>query len=106
MYLCIPNLCVPTRCILPPPLLYADPALDQCLDVTLQLALCIPATELVSFPKVAASYYALIEVLFRNHLKKVRTRIEGIDITSDGGERERERGRERERTRQRKRKRQ
>ena len=51
--------------------LYNDKALESALDIALQLALSIPLNELMSFPKVKKSYFAFIEILFRNHMVSV-----------------------------------
>jgi hypothetical protein len=48
--------------------LYSDPALDNALEVALQLALSVPLEHVLAYPKVSKSYYAFIEILFRNHI--------------------------------------
>jgi len=48
--------------------LYNDPALDNALEIALQLALSIPLEHVLAYPKVSKSYYAFIEILFRNHI--------------------------------------
>lgn len=51
--------------------LYNDKALENALETALQLALSIPLSELMSFPKVKKSYFAFVEILFRNHMVSV-----------------------------------
>lgn len=48
--------------------LYEDKALDNALDVVLQLALSVPLADLLSYPKLSVAYYCFLEVLFRNHI--------------------------------------
>jgi len=48
--------------------LYNDPALENALEVALQLALSVPLEHVLAYPKVSKSYYAFIEILFRNHI--------------------------------------
>lgn len=48
--------------------LYNDKALQNALDIVLQTCLQIPAADINEFEKLAISYYALLEALFRSHL--------------------------------------
>ena len=48
--------------------LYNDPALENALEVALQLTLSVPLEHVLAYPKVSKSYYAFIEILFRNHI--------------------------------------
>lgn len=47
--------------------LYGDPSLNDALDVTLRLSLSIPLNHLMSYQKLARSYFQLLEVLAHNH---------------------------------------
>ena len=49
--------------------LYNDPCLDNALDVTLQMALCVPLKDVNPYPKLSKAFYGLIEILFRSHSK-------------------------------------
>jgi len=51
--------------------LYNDPALENSLDVALQMALSVPLEDIVAFPKLSKACYGLIEILVRNHSKTV-----------------------------------
>eukprot|EP00569_Conticribra_weissflogii_P005356 CAMPEP_0171334280 /NCGR_PEP_ID=MMETSP0878-20121228/4563_1 /TAXON_ID=67004 /ORGANISM="Thalassiosira weissflogii, Strain CCMP1336" /LENGTH=1107 /DNA_ID=CAMNT_0011835351 /DNA_START=409 /DNA_END=3732 /DNA_ORIENTATION=+ len=49
--------------------LYNDPALDNALDISLQMALGIPLEHVISFPKLSKSVFGFIEIMFKNHIK-------------------------------------
>lgn len=51
--------------------LYNDPALDNALDVSLQMVLSIPLDDVMAYPKLSKAYYAFIEIIFRSHKKTV-----------------------------------
>jgi exportin-7 len=57
--------------------LYSDPALQNSLDVTLQLCLQIPLTDVMAYVKLARAYFAYLEILFRGHLDV----LSGLDST-------------------------
>ena len=48
--------------------LYNDSALQNALDVSLQVCLQIPITDVLAYIKLSKAYYAFLEILFRNHL--------------------------------------
>ena len=48
--------------------LYQDPALQNSLDIALQMCLNIPLTDVMTHVKLSKAYYGCLEVLFRNHL--------------------------------------
>ena len=48
--------------------LYNDQALQNSLDVSLQMCLQIPLTDILAYVKLSRAYFAFIEILFRNHL--------------------------------------
>lgn len=48
--------------------LYGDTALKDALGVAIQLSLSMPLEEVMTFRKVAKSYFALVEVLCHNHM--------------------------------------
>lgn len=48
--------------------LYGDPALQDALDVCLQMALSIPIADILSYRKVGRAYFALMDVLCHNHV--------------------------------------
>jgi exportin-7 len=48
--------------------LYNDKALQNALDVSLQMCLQIPLNDIITYIKLSKAYYAFLEVLFRNHL--------------------------------------
>ena len=48
--------------------LYNDKALQNALDVSLQLCLQIPLSDILAYMKLSKAYYAYLEVLYRNHL--------------------------------------
>jgi hypothetical protein len=43
-------------------------ALQNALDISLQLCLQIPFTDIMAFVKLSKAYFSYLEVLFRNHL--------------------------------------
>jgi exportin-7 len=47
--------------------LYKDPALDSALEAAIQMALAIPAKDVVVYSKVAKSYFVFLEALCHNH---------------------------------------
>jgi exportin-7 len=47
--------------------LYGDKALDDVLSTAIQLCLSMQLQEMLSFPKVAKTYFTLIDILMRNH---------------------------------------
>jgi len=51
--------------------LYNDPALDNALDVALQMVLTVPLDLALSYPKLSKAYYGFVEIIFRNHKKTV-----------------------------------
>ena len=51
--------------------LYKDPALDNVLEVALQMALTVPTEEALAYPKLSKAYFGFIEILFRNHSKTI-----------------------------------
>ena len=48
--------------------LYNDKALQNALDVSLQMCLKIPVSDVLAYIKLSKAYFAFMEVLFRNHL--------------------------------------
>jgi hypothetical protein len=48
---------------------YKDPVLKQCLTQTLQYAMSVRFAHIINFPKVAANYFAFLEVVFRQHIE-------------------------------------
>ena len=48
--------------------LYNDSALQNLLDVSLQLCLTIPLEDVLAYVKLSKSYFSFMEVLFRHHL--------------------------------------
>jgi exportin-7 len=48
--------------------LYNDPALQNALDVSLQICLQIPLTDILAYVKLSRAYFSYLEILFRNHL--------------------------------------
>lgn len=48
--------------------LYDDKALQNSLDVSLQMCLQIPLTDIMTYVKLSRAYFGILEVLFRNHL--------------------------------------
>lgn len=51
--------------------LYNDPALDNALDISLKMVLCIPLEHVVAYPKLSKSVFGFVEIFFRNHIKSV-----------------------------------
>ena len=47
--------------------LYGDRALSDCLEVTIKLCLRVPLDEMMRYAKVCKPYFALMELLMRNH---------------------------------------
>ena len=58
--------------------LYQDRALDNALDVALKLILTVSLDDIVSFPKLSKSYFAFLELLFKNHIAAVLQLDTGI----------------------------
>jgi exportin-7 len=48
--------------------LYQDQALQNALDVSLQMCLQIPVVDVLAYVKLSRAYFSYIEILFRNHL--------------------------------------
>ena len=48
--------------------LYEDKALQNAMDISLQLCLQIPTDDIMSFMKLSRAYFAYLEVLFSHHL--------------------------------------
>ncbi len=48
--------------------LYGDKALQNALDVSLQMCLQIPLADVMAYVKLSRAYFAFVEILFRNHL--------------------------------------
>ncbi|OIV90033.1 hypothetical protein TanjilG_23953 [Lupinus angustifolius] len=51
--------------------LYGDRALVDALDITVKMILSIPLADILAFRKVAAAYFAFLEILFNGHLSFV-----------------------------------
>lgn len=51
--------------------LYRDPALQNALQMSLNMLLSIPLSEVMAYPKVAKSYFTFIEVIFRHQLETI-----------------------------------
>lgn len=51
--------------------LYNDNALQNALDVSLQMCLQIPQNDVLTYLKLSKSFYAFFEILFRNHLSVI-----------------------------------
>lgn len=51
--------------------LYNDQALDNSLDIALQMALSVPLDDVVAYPKLSKAFYGFVEIIFRNHQKTV-----------------------------------
>jgi hypothetical protein len=47
--------------------LYGDKALDDVLSIAIQLCLSMELGEMMSYPKVAKTYFTLVDILMRNH---------------------------------------
>lgn len=48
--------------------LYDDKALQNALDVSLQMCLQIPIEDVMTYVKLSRAYFSIIEILFRNHI--------------------------------------
>ena len=48
---------------------YNDPTLKKCLQETLQYAMSVRFAHIINFPRVAANYFAFLEVVFRQHIE-------------------------------------
>ena len=48
--------------------LYNDQALQNALDVSLQMCLQIPVSDVIAYVKLSRAYFSFVEILFRNHL--------------------------------------
>lgn len=48
--------------------LYNDTALQNSLDVSLQMCLQIPLADVMAYVKLSRAYFSFMEILFRNHL--------------------------------------
>jgi len=48
--------------------LYGDTALDDALNIFVKLLISIEQTDLISFPKLSQTYYALLETLAQDHM--------------------------------------
>lgn len=48
--------------------LYNDKALQNALDVSLQMCLQIPLADVLAYVKLSRAYFSFLEALFRNHL--------------------------------------
>lgn len=57
--------------------LYNDQALQNSLDVSLQMCLQIPIDDVLAYMKLSRAYFSFMEVLFRNHLDV----LSGLDST-------------------------
>jgi len=51
--------------------LYNDPALENSLDVSLQMILSVPIDDVIAYPKLSKAYFYFVEIFFRNHIKTV-----------------------------------
>lgn len=51
--------------------LYNDKALENSLEVALQMALSVPLDDINAYPKLSKAYYSFIEILFRSHKNTV-----------------------------------
>jgi exportin-7 len=58
--------------------LYNDRALENSLDVALQMALSVPMEDINAYPKLSKAYYSFVEILFRSHKKTVFALDTGI----------------------------
>ena len=75
--------------------LYQDKALQNSFDVALQVCLQIPLSDVLAYVKLSKAYFALLEVLFRNHLdvlcildaqvfiQLVKTNLEGLQSSGE-----------------------
>lgn len=53
--------------------LYGDRALDDALNMFIQIVVSIPHNSLLIYPKLSQSYYSLLEVLLQDHINYVST---------------------------------
>jgi exportin-7 len=60
--------------------LYGDTALSDALRMTLQMALTIPLSELMAYPKAYRAYFGFIEVLCHNHMNFIADLDTGIFV--------------------------
>jgi len=51
--------------------LYNDPALENALDISLQMILSVPVDDVIAYPKLSKAYFGFVEIFFRNHIKSV-----------------------------------
>ncbi|KAI4300942.1 hypothetical protein L6164_034268 [Bauhinia variegata] len=51
--------------------LYGDRALVDALDIIVKMILSLPLADILAFRKLAAAYFAFLEILFNNHLSFV-----------------------------------
>ncbi|KAL9650506.1 hypothetical protein ABK040_004725 [Willaertia magna] len=51
--------------------LYNDPALNDVLNTVMRLALGIPLSEILAYPKLMKAYYGLMEILFQEHTQTI-----------------------------------
>lgn len=70
--------------------LYNDQALQNALDVSLQMCLQIPLSDVIAYVKLSRAYFSFVEILFRNHLdvlsgldssvfiQLIKTNVEGL----------------------------
>lgn len=57
--------------------LYGDKALQNALDVSLQMCLQIPLADVLAYVKLSRAFFGFVEMLFRNHLDV----LSGLDST-------------------------
>lgn len=60
--------------------LYQDTALQNALDISLQICLQIPLADILTYIKLSRAYFAFLEVLFRSHLDVLSGLDSGIFI--------------------------
>eukprot|EP00934_Nitzschia_sp_Nitz4_P008361 Nitzschia sp. Nitz4//scaffold85_size83877//26190//29710//NITZ4_005223-RA/size83877-augustus-gene-0.148-mRNA-1//1//CDS//3329559119//8351//frame0 len=51
--------------------LYNDKALENALEVSLQMVLSVPIDDVNAYPKLSKAYYSFVEILFRSHRETV-----------------------------------
>lgn len=51
--------------------LYNDPALENSLQIAMQLILGIPLENVLAYPKLSKGFFGFIEILFKNHIATV-----------------------------------
>lgn len=61
--------------------LYEDKALENALEVALQLIMSVGLEDVLSFPKLSRHYFSFLDVLFRNHLPFVAAKDTGTFMT-------------------------